>query len=382
MQPSSTKKYEQPTRYLPSGSLKKVSAETCTEMGTEDQKRLQQSHLPLAVLTVEALEAHDAKHTTGPCELRQFACSVCHHSWWRNVLKSKPVSRCRGERCGNQRYTALPRDKQFGVGRFLCPDASCGRKFFGYCEATDRLQCRQCGAYAKPYIHPRWRKRRRSLNPQAGVFRPQAGVFQPQAGVFRPQAGPDDLRPQFGRRRVADREMVHSAGGRTSFPSFSGENLSQSSYSLSQSSYSSLASSTSTASGSNRRRPRQPRIRSRPRRRIFNSSQVHQPTGGTMSTFLTQIDFEKEGEEVVLDYDSDDDEEKVGACKFECAVCGNEYTVICRMIDTATCYNCREENRPLSWAPPRDIQSESDNTHSCSRCNGKGDCPNLHAVGL
>lgn len=96
-----------------------------------------------------------------------------------------------------------------------------------------------------------------------------------------------------------------------------------------------------------------------------------------MSTFLSQMDFDTNGEEVVLDYGSDDDEEKVGACKFECFSCSNEYTVICRMMDQAKCYNCDVENRPLSWAPPRNIQSETNSTHSCSRCNGKDRCPNL-----
>ena len=63
----------------------------------------------------------------GPCELRQFGCGYCRQSWWRTVLKSKPVSRCRN--C-QQHYDALPRNKEFGFGRYHCTKPSCGRKFF------------------------------------------------------------------------------------------------------------------------------------------------------------------------------------------------------------------------------------------------------------
>ena len=56
--------------------------------------------------------------------------------------------------------------------------------------------------------------------------------------------------------------------------------------------------------------PKQPEITARKKPKPFNPSSVHEPTGGTVSTFLTQIDFEKEGEYVDLDYDSDDDDEK------------------------------------------------------------------------
>ncbi len=321
-------------------------------MDSKDQRRLQQSDTPFTTLTIEALEAHDAKHTTGPCQLRQFACPACQKSWWRNVLKSKPVSRCRGGMCRNERYEALPRNKQFGIGRFVCPNSRCGREFFGYCEATDRLTCRKCGTKATPYIHPKWRKSRpRTLNPRARVF--------------RPQPKPEDLGPQFEALGISgESSFVYpwGGGGRGGlYPYSSGnEDLSQSS---------------STSSLGNGYLPSE-RVRRRPR--IFNPSQVHTPTGGTISTFLTQVDFERDCVEVVLDYDSDDDEEKVGACRFECLNCKNEYTVICRMVDTAPCYVCRTVNRPLSWAPPREIQSETDYTHSCSRCHaGSRHCPNL-----
>ena len=398
-------------------------------MGVEDQQRLLQSQSSssqpndktnqLQPLTIEALEAHDSRQSgTGPCQLRQFGCPLCRHSWWHNVLSSKPVSRCRGEKCGHQRYNALPRSMEFGIGRFLCPNGLCGRRFFGYCEAKDRLQCRKCGSHARPYIHPKWRKRRTvgpRLDPSAKAFYPRqttppalynttnnssqhalpprlsSGVVErrsarPRAArLTRPLSrlslegggsggggGREGSGGGVSRGGVVDlickshsletdsassvvtNDIVSQCSSTTSLQSCSSF--------TSQRSYASVVSqSTSTAtitSGSNSPRnslihsphsPRQPKVQPRPRRRIFNASSVHQPTGGTISTFLTQLDFEVVGEEVDLDYDSDDHEDKVGPCRFECSSCEKEYVVVCRMADTARCYSCRQVNRPLSW---------------------------------
>ncbi len=72
----------------------------------------------------------------------------------------------------------------------------------------------------------------------------------------------------------------------------------------------------------------------------------------------------------------------VGACKFECP-CGNEYTVICEMTDTARCYECdRKDNLPVEFKPPRKIEKKTSNTHSCSKCNGRKNCPNLRHLGF
>lgn len=119
------------------------------------------------------------------------------------------------------------------------------------------------------------------------------------------------------------------------------------------------------------------RRKKKPKRVIFNASEIHEPTGGTVSTFLTQVDFERIAEEVDLEYDSDDeDDREVGVCKFEC-ICGHEYIVICRKMDTAPCYKCKADNSPDNWEPLRRIKKISDNPHNCSRCNGSGNCPNL-----
>ena len=71
------------------------------------------------------------------------------------------------------------------------------------------------------------------------------------------------------------------------------------------------------------------------------------------------------------------EETGVLACKFMCD-CGNEYTVICEMTDTAKCYGCkRQDNSPYGFGPRNYINKKTDNKHSCSKCNGRGNCPNL-----
>ena len=69
--------------------------------------------------------------------------------------------------------------------------------------------------------------------------------------------------------------------------------------------------------------------------------------------------------------------EEVFVFEFNCD-CGNQYTVRCRWEDTAECYECGEpDNPPTRFLPRGFIASKTDNTHSCSRCGGHGDCPNL-----
>ena len=369
MQPEAAKKYEQPPRIIPSVHIqhKKVSSEACKAISLGEQTALQTSVPKPRTLTVEALEQHDQKETSGPCELRQFACGDCQHWWWRMVLKTKPVSRCRGSGgCGSIRYDALPRDKEFGIGRCICPNTRCKRKFYAYCEATDELECRKCGTPSKPYIHPRWRKRRRGarLNAGAKPFRPRPNYRDRdlQPAQFRSQEGSmESLGPTFYPATQGGAVYFGGGGGIRSIEgSLAGLSLSE---------------------DETPPQPPPPQRQPRPRRkpRIFNASQPHESDGNTMTTFLTQVDFEKTGEEVALDYDSDDDDEKIGACNFECfdSDCEHEYVSLVRMKDMAPCYKCGRMNRPLSWAPPRDIRRETNNKHSCSRCGGSGNCPNL-----
>lgn len=71
-------------------------------------------------------------------------------------------------------------------------------------------------------------------------------------------------------------------------------------------------------------------------------------------------------------------DEAVGICLFTCAECGNTFVVRCRMVDTAPCYECGEEDvEPISFHRLRRIKRTSDNEHNCSRCDGNGQCPNM-----
>ena len=81
--------------------------------------------------------------------------------------------------------------------------------------------------------------------------------------------------------------------------------------------------------------------------------------------------------------------EEVGVfiCKFNCECdecdCTNDYTVRCRMCNTAVCYRCRRRGHehnvsPYGFRPLRfGIRRMTDNIHSCSDCNGSGNCPNF-----
>lgn len=57
----------------------------------------------------------------------------------------------------------------------------------------------------------------------------------------------------------------------------------------------------------------------------------------------------------------------------------NQYTVLCRGIDTAICYECGEENHPITVNPRNRIRKKTNKKHSCSRCqHGRiKPCPNF-----
>ncbi len=83
----------------------------------------------------------------------------------------------------------------------------------------------------------------------------------------------------------------------------------------------------------------------------------------------------------------DVNDEKMVGVGFFCCDCGHEYTVICRRIDTAVCYKytswCSEENYPYKVYLRRRIKRQTDNEHSCSRCDD-GEiypCPNMSGFG-
>ena len=362
-QVSAQTKYDADDQYLPSSRIKGIKGpvEAQRKLSESNQHLLQGEGHPV-LLTEEALRKHDIKHMTGPCELRQFGCAPCDHAWWRTVPVSKMVSRCRGCQI---RYDALPRKKEFGIGRFQCTKPACKRVFFAKCVATDRLRCRKCKTFVKnPHIHPRWRKPRH-LSRSRRRGRPRQGQsLNPSAAPFVPGSQ---------QRREPSFEPVSALQGRMNQMSLSGRPGSAGYlYQPSTTSQSQLSQGVilPQATGRAAPPPNKPKVK--------NASRVHNSSGSTMSTFITQMD-EADFDEVNLDYDSDDPDEGVGACRFECD-CGNRYTVLCEMIDTARCYECGRDNEPMGWAPPRNIDAETSNPHSCSKCQGRPRCPNLLAV--
>ena len=72
------------------------------------------------------------------------------------------------------------------------------------------------------------------------------------------------------------------------------------------------------------------------------------------------------------------EEEGVKICHFTCE-CKNEFVVQCKMSNTAPCYACCPEEKvsPHSFEKLRKINRETDNSHNCSECDGKGNCPNM-----
>jgi hypothetical protein len=304
--------------------------------------------------------------------------------------------------------------------------------FFGYCEAVDILRCRKCGTPSTPYIHPKWRKSRAGLNPRAKTFYPQhknnnnnnsnnnkvplpaIDEHSETPSGHKIWDDPDEIPlPSIGCLSFDDVPIeeaeslsicstIDTVDVDVTKAADDGEiidNLSQASsdwlvpdtrstatLSSEDSDDDTLSQCSSISSEAAAQNEGTPTLADR--RRIFNASKVHEPTGGTVSTFLTQLDFNVTGVDVVLDYDVDTDEGKVGVCKFECAECENEYTVICRLQDTAECFNCHTSNKPLnctppaSWAPTKGMPNPGDSKHNCSRCSGKGHCLNLDLQNL
>lgn len=73
------------------------------------------------------------------------------------------------------------------------------------------------------------------------------------------------------------------------------------------------------------------------------------------------------------------EEEGVKICHFTCGNCDNKFVVQCKMSNTAPCYGCdkNKEVAPYSFEKLRKIDKKTENTHNCSECDGKGNCPNM-----
>ena len=122
-------------------------------IASSSSKRLSQS--PPLLLTRKTLQEHDRQTST---EVRQFHCRRCHRVWWRVVPSNKPVSRCND--C-HRRYDAIPRNDEYGVGRFTCTNKLCGNVFYERCNPSYIVICPQCEAdVSEPLIHPKYNKYR------------------------------------------------------------------------------------------------------------------------------------------------------------------------------------------------------------------------------
>ena len=117
-------------------------------MSVDQQNKLKVFDLDNPILlTVDALRQHDLLNT--PTELRQFACRDCDLVWWRVVPSIKMVSTCK--KC-YRKFAALDRFKEYGVGRFICPN--CKHVFYSRCHADTKCPCYECQLpVSKPYIH-------------------------------------------------------------------------------------------------------------------------------------------------------------------------------------------------------------------------------------
>ena len=374
---SAQKKYDS-DRHLPSAGIKGISGPTeAKKKLSESEQKCLQSEGNRVLLTEAALRKHDIKHMTGPCELRQFACGPCDHPWWRIVPVSKMVSRCR--EC-HIRYDALDREKEFGIGRFQCTKPACKRVFFAKCQATDVLSCRKCKTHVRsPHIHPRWRKHQHVPRSRPGSGSRQNHLLNPSAAPFVPASKQKRREPSFepvSLQRSLNKMSISASNSHSYAPSNTTQPTPSQPRGVGPSVAPQKKSTQDSAPGpAAAAEPLWKKSAHKPK--VINASRVHNSSGSTVSTFITQMDENDFDEEVPLDYDSDED--GVGACRFECD-CGNRYTVLCEMTDKARCYECDRNNEPMGWAPPRNLDKETSNPHSCSKCEGQPGCPNLQAV--
>ncbi|KAK3786622.1 hypothetical protein RRG08_027580 [Elysia crispata] len=71
--------------------------------------------------------------------VRMFGCGKCTKAWWRRVPVRKEVSRC--HTC-KTKYDPIPRNKEWGWGKFLCP---CGNEFTGHATMGEtKSVCYKC----------------------------------------------------------------------------------------------------------------------------------------------------------------------------------------------------------------------------------------------
>ena len=195
-------------------------------MPDKDQEKLLREGNPF-LLTEAALRKLDI--SMGVLQLRQFACEACDRVWWKTVPCTKPVSKC--FQC-KTKYDALPREKEFGIGRYRCLE--CNNSFFSRCEATSERPCFNCDFTVRaPYIHPKFKPIRRRRPP-----------VDPSTSPFEP--------PKYEKIIY----YVRDPSRRSALPVLFYVPLQR-----------------------------------KPRKKVVNASTIHDSTGSTASTFVTQIEF-------------------------------------------------------------------------------------------
>lgn len=230
-----------------------MSQEALKVLPEQDQEKLLREGKPF-LLTEEALRKHDI--STGVLQLREFACASCDRVWWKTTPCTKPVSKCF---ICKTKYDALPREKEFGIGRYRCLE--CNNSFFARCEATTIRPCFNCDFVVRaPYIHPKFKPVKRNRPP-----------VDPSMSLFIP--------PKYPKKRLylmRDPSRGHSEPVLIYIP-----------------------------------------LQTKPRHKVINASKMHDSTGSTASTFITQIEFPasvyEEGTEdtvgvVISDPESDDED--------------------------------------------------------------------------
>lgn len=216
------------------------------------------------LLTEAALKKHNI--ITGACVLREFACGPCDRYWWSVVPITKAVSKC--HRC-NVKYDALPLDKEFGIGRYICQNENCNNTFYRTrCEATQEQTCFNCkNVVRNPYIHPslRFIRQRKPLNPNVPAFVPP-----PPAQHWQQPLPIQRQIPYFGLilptiEIGCDKEKISK---KNSEPT----DISESTLATPEQSFLVPAP-----------------IQTKQKKRVINASTPHFSTGSTVSTFLSQI---------------------------------------------------------------------------------------------
>ena len=249
-------------------------------------------------------EAALAKHNllTGASELREFACGPCDHYWWRVVLITKPVSRCYG--CG-VKYDCLPREQEFGIGRYICQNKTCSMMFYRRCHATQAVTCPNCNSLVyNPYIHPRFRRSKQERKPIDPTMKP----FEP----------PPPTLPKIIVVQIPFYLHGYPLGYLPATLPFTG---------------------------------RAPVTRKK--KKVINPSTPHVSTGSTIDTFLTQSAI-SDLDVPVADPDSDSDEE---------VVCSDSSDSDSSSDDDSTPTQTEDELEVSSEAPTYPSDPDSDDDH-------------------